>query len=435
MTKYQKLQLRASEIRSRLNELNGTESLDDEARSEMDRLTSEYQDVERRSRAAMIAEDTETRNAADKFAAATDGESAEVRSLRQRVSIRDYLTPAQAGIGIMGAAKEFNAALECRAASEDGGVCVPWAMLETESPLEMRADASTTTAALDGPETQRPILQRLFGSKGLLEYLGVRFDGVPAGKTEWPLLTGGTAPAQTKEDAAHDAAAATFATTTLKPKRLTGRYRFTLEQAAQVSGIEAALRRDLAAAVDAAMCQTIVNGEEPDGTNPQRIQGFLDKIAAPSPAPTAAPAFAAGASIAGSSAVIDGLHASRESEVKVVIGPASYRLLAGVVGSGSDMAITEALRTRSGGLMASPFIPAPAGDIQAGLLHGAGPNGGGPMARGDSVAALWGGSVSLIRDPYSGAAAGRVALTWNALWDATVAFRSAAYARISIKTG
>ena len=44
-------------------------------------------------------------------------------------------------------------------------------------------------------------------------------------------------------------------------KRLTGRYVFTVEQAAQVSGIEAALRRDLADAVMAKMSDQVINGD------------------------------------------------------------------------------------------------------------------------------------------------------------------------------
>ena len=244
------------------------------------------------------------------------------------------------------------------------------------------------------------------------------------------LLTGGTAPAQTAEDAAHNAVSATFATVTLKPKRLTGRYVYTIEQAAHVRGIEAALRRDLAAAVESAIAIKSSTAR----TTTRDVEGFLLKLAAPGTAPTAAPTFAEGASIAGRSAVIDGLHASTEGHVRVVVGPASYRVLAAITGTGSDQSVTSALAARSGGMMASPFIPPPANDVQAVLVHGAGPNGGGPVQRGDSVAAMWGGSVRLIRDPYSGAASGQVALTWSTLWDAAVAFRSAAYERIAIYT-
>ena len=51
--------------------------------------------------------------------------------------------------------------------------------------------------------------------------------------------------------------------------------------------------------------------------------------------------------------------------------------------------------------------------------------------RGDSVAAMWP-TLEVIRDIYSQASQG-VVLTWVALWDTRVAFRSAAYYRRAFK--
>ena len=55
----QKLELRASEIREKLNLLSGTETLTDEQRTEIDTLSTEYRDVETKRRAAIVAEDRE----------------------------------------------------------------------------------------------------------------------------------------------------------------------------------------------------------------------------------------------------------------------------------------------------------------------------------------------------------------------------------------
>ena len=67
MTKSQKLAIRASEIRSKLNELNGKPDLSDEERAEMAKLTEEYGTVETEWRASTIAEsaELETRAAND----------------------------------------------------------------------------------------------------------------------------------------------------------------------------------------------------------------------------------------------------------------------------------------------------------------------------------------------------------------------------------
>ena len=58
MTNSQKIQLRQSEVRQRLNELSGLEGDDFTAdhRAETDKLAGEYSDLETRFRAATIAE-------------------------------------------------------------------------------------------------------------------------------------------------------------------------------------------------------------------------------------------------------------------------------------------------------------------------------------------------------------------------------------------
>ena len=119
-----------------------------------------------------------------------------------------------------------------------------------------------------------------------------------------------------------------------------------------------------------------------------------------------------------------------------MIGVASYTHAAGVYQAGSGESGSEAPMRRSAGCWASSYIPAaPTSgarkDVQDGnLYHAAGPNGGGAM-RGDSVAAMWP-TLEVIRDIYSQASQG-VTLTWVTLWDAVVAFRSAAYSRAAFK--
>ena len=255
MTNLQKITLRLSEVRSRLNEISGIEGekFTDEIRGEADALQSEYKTLETRHRAAVVAESEEEARMQGAFHEG-DGESAEIRQLLGAVSLGDYLTPASAGVGIEGRARELNAALKVELIGKSGGVAIPWAVLAGPTPApearEAEQRAFTTTTTYAGGVAQRPILQRLFGP-GILDALGVRIDSVPSGRTEWPLLTGGVAPDQAVEGTAAAAAvAATFATETLKPKRLTGRYEYTHEQAAQVPDLEMSLRRDLGDAVE-----------------------------------------------------------------------------------------------------------------------------------------------------------------------------------------
>ena len=433
MTNAQKLTIRLSEIRQRLNEIAGLPDGDmtDEIRNEADKLGGEYKNAETQHRAALISEG-EAQRAAEGEHGDGDGEPAEVRALIGRVGIHDYLTPAAGGLGLTGPAAELNAAFKVSTVGTSGGILIPWRMLETpELRVAPRAEhcAFTTTTNLDGPMMQRPILQRLFGMD-ILGALGVRVDTVPAGMTEWPLLTGTVAPVQKAEgDAANAATAATFATETLKPKRLTGKYEFTHEQAAQVSDIEQALRRDLADAVKSKMSDLILNGDE--STNAHEPDGFLTKLSAPAD-PGAESAYA---DYAGSHATaVDGIHASMETEVGSVIGTATYKHAAGVFQAGSGESGSEALKRRGMACMASSFVPAPAGAnmIQNGnIYHAAGPNGGGASLRGDSIAAVWP-TLEVIRDIYTQASQG-VVLTWVSLWDAETAFRAAAYQRTAFR--
>ena len=434
MTNKQKIELRLSEVRSRLNEISGIEgdAFTDEIRNEASALQTEYSDLEVRHRAAITSEAEEEARMRGAFNEG-DGESAEIRQLMSAVSIADYLTPASAGRGVEGRAKELNEALKVEIVGKGGGVAIPWAVLAGPTPAPEKREAEqrafTDTGDYAGGITARPILQRLFGP-GILDALGVRLDSVPAGRAEWPLIAGGVSPDMKAEGAAAgDAVAATFSTETLRPKRLTGTYEFTHEQAAQVPGIENALRRDLADAVRSKMSDLALNGNET--TNSHEPDGFLTKLTVPT-APSAVATFE---DFAGSHALaVDGIHCQNEKQVSSVIGVESYQLAAKTfrTGAGSDEAASEALMRRSMKCVASSYVPAAASNVQNGnIFHAAGPNGGGAAMRGDSVAAVWP-TLEVIRDIYSQASQG-VRLTWVTLWDMEAAFRAAAYKRIAFK--
>ena len=438
MTPKQKIEVRLSEVRTRLNEIAGIEGdeFNDEVRTELDALKTEFGDLESRHQAAIISEGDDEARAAGMFGP-QDGEAGERGRLLRETTLADYLDPAAAGGAIQGRAAELNAALELPAVSPKGGVALPWAMLECPEhrgpmrPAGIETRAFTTTANNDGPEMQRPILQRLFGA-GIMDTLGVRMDTVPVGRSEWPLVSGGVAPAQALEGGAAAAAVAmTFNYANLKPKRLTGRYEYTHEMAASVPELEQAIRRDIADAVKARMSALIISGAAVDASdaataaNAPGNGGFTVALAAVNDTQVADAARYGRLH----AQAVDGIHASMETEVMSVIGDETYTHAAGTYLAGSAVSGTELLRTRSAGCMASTYIPDAASDIQLAILHASGPNGG--AMRGDSVAAMWP-TLEIIRDIYSQASQG-VTLTWVTLWDAQVAFRAGAYELIGIQ--
>ena len=164
MTTRQKITLEQSEKRQRLNEILAKETKTAEERAELETLTKRMQELEPELRAAIVAEGEEETRAAAQFG---DGETAERRALLRRVTMADYLMAATMRMAPAGQAAELNSSLGVDVVGAGGGACIPWAVLlgvETRA-LDFNPEtrAFTNTAANDGSEMQRPILQRLFG--------------------------------------------------------------------------------------------------------------------------------------------------------------------------------------------------------------------------------------------------------------------------------
>ena len=177
MTRLQRLSAELGERRRRLLDIEGMEgNVPADRKAEAEGLRSQITDLQGQW-------DTEQRAEGDAEARALgmfgngDGEPAEVRNLRGRVNLADYLTPASGGAAISGAAGEFNAALGVPMAGPGGGVAVPYAALLGAEHEPMARGVRTPHAAFtdtgdhDGSLVSRPILQRLFGP-GILDQLG-----------------------------------------------------------------------------------------------------------------------------------------------------------------------------------------------------------------------------------------------------------------------
>ena len=234
---------------------------------------------------------------------------------------------------------------------------MPWRVLLPGGGLETRA--FTTTGENDGPEAQRPILQRLFGPGVSWRRWGCGLIAVPVGRTEWPLITSGVAPAQAKETvAAADAVAVGFKFANLKPKRLTGAYEYTHEEAASsVPGIEQALRRDLADAVAVEDGRADRPRGGPDKCGPAERRGVHHET---NRGRTWQPGLRTAADYGRLHALaVDGIHAgNRVGRLCRVIGTATYTHAAGVYITGSGESGSELLARRSAGCMASTYLPA-----------------------------------------------------------------------------
>ena len=179
MTTRQKIELRLSKVRQRLNAIAALEgdAFTPEIREEAETLQTEYRDLEIRHRAAIVG-DGDGGEPGD--GAGEDGEARELRELEGRVEVRRYIGAAMEGGAVDGAEAEFNAALEMGAGA---------------FPLRLLAPEARTTTDTEAGANQGTWLDRLFASSAAAR-LGVSFRSVGPGVAAYPVTTAGASAAQ-----------------------------------------------------------------------------------------------------------------------------------------------------------------------------------------------------------------------------------------------
>ena len=455
MTPRQKLELRRSEVRKRLGEIAALEgdALTDEVREERGTLLTELQDSEDQMQAAIRAEEEETETARrDVFAggaerAAETPEEREFRALEDGVELRNYTAAAVEGRALNGREAELEAALlgEQRSAGtlallQDGGqsVLVPWSAFAGRTAelarggasgtamraasTEARADAASSLPAAGVQVGERDFVGRVFAGGGAM-FLGVRFDTVEVGEASYFVLTDGAAVVSKAPGAVKDAQAASLTGLVCEPHRLSAAYTMRLEDLARSMRYEPALRRDLLGAASQQIDDIVLNGEA-DGPD-----GFFNTLVAPD-APGAIPTRPGAVKLAADG--VDGLYARNLREVRMLLGPHGYRVLASTFNDAQEASAADYLLERSGGFAASALVPDPSAadanpaNIQDGLLARVG-------VMGNAVAAMWDmTSMTIVRDEYTRANRGEVRLQLNMLWDFKI-LRAAGFQRVRIK--
>ena len=389
-------------------ELGAAESLTDETRAELDAIEAGTPDLERQLRAATVAvetEETEQRAAAAAGdAPAGDAEDRERAELKGKSRMGRYVAAAIEMRSVDGAEAELNAA---------SGIAGNRFPLELLAPPEQRAERTEDRAATatDIQTMPRTWLDRLFAETAAMR-LGITMESVPAGSASFPVTTAGATAAQRgKEQLAADAAW-TIGTTDLAPKRNAVRLLFTIEDAARIPGLESALTRDLRMAMTEGVDRAIFLGDSTANPNAGDIVG-LNTAAITETTITQANKILGPGTLAAFTAMVDGIHANTIGDLSVVAAVGAYRLWENTIINSVNTVTTLAKFLRDSGLSwaARGLIQDGTANNQFGAFVGRkmGINGAG-------VAAVWD-AGELIRDPYSGAAKGEVALTLCYLWD------------------
>ena len=412
MTNAQRLALRLSEIRQKLNELSGKDELTDAETEEMRRLSAEYPKTEERHRASLISESVEEVEAMDREDG--DGEDRERSELRSRSRLAKYVSAALDGLPVQGAEAELSAAAGCPGA-------VPLELFEARADTDPERRAVTPAPATTD-ENLAPIVPAIF-DRSAAAWLGIEMPTVATGDAGFPVLstsvTGG--PVAKSAEAAETAGA--FTVTMAQPRRISGAFKFTVEDAARLSGMENALRQNIGSVLSDELDKQAINGS---GTGDGTLNGLLHILTDPAAPAANAESFARYVGAAASH--VDGLFAVDLGGIRQLVGVQTYGHMAAAFRADEDSTTAEGwLMDRTGGVRTSRRIAAPASDIQQAIVRRSNP-------AGDRVAVMpvWNG-LQLIRDQYTDARKGEVTVTGIMLVGDAIVLRGGAFVQDSYR--
>ena len=385
MTKAQELQVRELEIRESINKLLGIPETDRPAdyAAQLDTQTAAMTALTPELRAALASEPAPE----IRIVQAGDAETRERRRILGKTGLADFLAAAAGGRAVSGAALEYAAA--CKVA-DTGRI-----------PLDLFRDRSPETRAITpGPAVNappQPTVPYVF-ERSAAATLGVMMPTVPPGQVQIPRVTT-EPPADTlAKDASAPATAAAVTLDTRSPVRVAGAFEVRVEDLAVWPQLEDALSESIRGALSNELDEETFNGAA-GGLNGLFTQA-TDVAAA-----SAVETFATG--VARFAALVDGRYAYSLADVRAVIGSATFAHYAGLFRNGSDGSLFDYLMDKLGSIRVSDRVPVVASTAQKGVVV--------LTAAMESIRCYVWNSLEIVRDPYSGAGAGKVTLTATAL--------------------
>ena len=405
VTRYQTLLLKQSDLREKLSRHldSPAESRAATHQADVDGLTVELRALETDIRAAIVLDgETEIETTTE------TSEGRELAALEKRAKVSGFVSAAVLGQPVGGAELEYSQALGA------GG----------RFPLQMLLPELRATTAADAGTTQGSWLDRVFAESAAV-HAGVSMRSVGPGIASYPVTTAGAAAAQRGKSESTTAASWTLSVSELKPKRNSVRAVFNIEDAARLSGLEDALRRDLGAALVEGIDKAIFMGDATATGTDADIVG-LNTAGITETTITQSDKVKGAETLQVFAAMIDGQYSAGAGDLRIVSSVGANTLWMGTVlptpattgetiaqflrRSGIDWRVRNGIAAASGNNAFGAFVGRSRGIDGAGL------------------AAIWE-SGDLIRDPYSESDKGEVAITFHYLWDFAVA-RSANFRRV-----
>ena len=400
-----------SSIRQNLAELAAVETLTDEQRSKIDDLDRQYQDNERRYRAALIAEDTERRDAGAELE--TRG-GREWSDLCRGFELRQAALHLDEGRALSGRTAEV--VTELRNAGGYRGVPVPLEALETRA-------GETVASGVFGEREVRPVIDRIFADS-VAARMGGSFINVGVGETEVPVTTSSITASWATTETGDVGGPTVYATTDrpMTPANTLGIQVAITRRAMKQAGpaLEVAIRRDLAGTMRQEMDKAAFIGT---GLNGQPT-GLLNTASIPTTAVNAVPSYDVFLDAVTAFMVANAV--SNPGDIRVLMRPEHFKIMEATINDVMQMteyfrfAFLVSGRAPTGGFpdaftITSNSLPAPTGSPLAAPLAMTTTTGGiAPLFVG-----MWG-AVDLIRDPYSDAKSGGLRLTALATMDVSV---------------
>jgi HK97 family phage major capsid protein len=399
-----KISRRQSEIRQALAGLVGKETPDENEVRSIGELDSAFQRNEVRLRGALIAEDTERRDAGRDLETRGDREYSE---LVGKFELRQVALALDEGRALDGATAEIVS--ELRSKGGYRGFPVPWAA------LEMRA-GETIASGTPNPMATRPIIDRIFADSAAAR-MGASMFNIDSGDAEFPVTTSAVAAAWAATETGAVGGPTAYSTTDkpLTPANTLGITMKITRKAMKQTGdaLEQAVRRDMNGAIGVALDKAVFLGAGASGEPSGVLVGSYGITSTAVGAAASWAAFRAAvrrfliANAAGSPAA-----------VRLLIRPEVWDSMDGALISGT--AVSEFDRmvknipasnivTSSNALAAPAGAPLASKALLTTTISGVPP----------IFVATWG-AIDMIRDPYSDAASGGLRLTALATMDVTV---------------
>ena len=379
MTDLQRLELRAAAVRRELAKLATAQEPTEEELATMDTLRSEYVTLDQRMASLTIAGDEPEAPSDDADNGDGDGET-------RSDPLEELIARANAGIIAQAAIEQRSTEGAERELQQEVGLQdhqIPVEML-----MERRADANPTGVPGAGSRqaNQAPIVPFVFPD-GVAAFLGVAQPTVPVGDRVYAVLTKAATVGTPAKNADQATAALTFSAKTLSPARIQAALSYAIEDAAVFPGVDMALRANIREALSDQLDKQVIGNLLADG---QAVD-----------ATGAVVSFAT--SVKELYAAVDGRYASTAGAVRIVVGSATFQLLANAYrGTGTNETALQKLMADSGGVRVNANMPAAASKKQKSIFR--------VGRRMDAVAPIWQG-ITLIPDRITQASAGQMLLT------------------------